>query len=79
MLDDAACEVCSMEDEDATHILFGCPFAKVFWEAIGAVLPDDVSAPNLRGITCPRLPADHSDAFVLLCCWQLWKRRNGVV
>ncbi|KAF8691996.1 hypothetical protein HU200_039941 [Digitaria exilis] len=25
------------------------------------------------------LPAEHHDAFVLLCCWQLWKRRNGVI
>ncbi|OEL15159.1 hypothetical protein BAE44_0023823, partial [Dichanthelium oligosanthes] len=25
------------------------------------------------------VPAEHYAAFILLCCWQLWNRRNGVI
>ena len=40
----------------------------------------DVAACNLLHLPKPEnLPAAHFDTFVLLCCWHLWKRRNGIV
>ncbi|RCV26588.1 hypothetical protein SETIT_5G257800v2 [Setaria italica] len=27
----------------------------------------------------PGVPEEHFTSLVLLCCWQLWKRRNEVV
>ena len=40
----------------------------------------DASICDLRSLGRPAsLPSAHFDTFVLLCCWQLWKRRNGIV
>jgi hypothetical protein len=33
----------------------------------------------LRLQRSPTLPQKHYNTFILLCCWQIWKRRNGVV
>ncbi|KAF8655664.1 hypothetical protein HU200_060982 [Digitaria exilis] len=48
-----------------------------FWRALNF----DVNGLTTTTLdTLPRpshVPARHFDTFVLLCCWQLWKRRNG--
>jgi len=59
-----------------------CPFAKDFWSAIGFSTPILSSGRlgDIHNICCPsNLPQKHLNTFVALCCWQLWKRRNGVI
>ena len=44
VLDSAVCEVCSSDVETSEHVVFGCHFAKEFWEKLGFSLPVDCSA-----------------------------------
>ena len=42
--------------------------------------PQTLTVRELHKIPRPsHVPGDHFDSFVILTCWQLWKRRNGVV
>lgn len=75
----ARCEVCAAPTETATHILFECPFVVEFWQKLGFSVTGWTTA---RLHTLPRpshVPPLHFDTLVLLCCWHLWKRRNGAV
>jgi hypothetical protein len=52
----------------------------VFWEAIGFSWSFDQSIGELYQATRPNnIPEDQFGTFIALCCWQLWKRRNGIV
>ena len=43
-------------------------------------MPSDFDVNELHHLARPpHTPVLHFETFVLLCCWQLWKRRNGVV
>ena len=72
-------KVSNLEDESAHHIILECPFAKAFWGSIGVhQLPDTIS--DIHSLCRPAgVPEKFFSTFVVLCCWQLWKRRNGVV
>ncbi|RLN12774.1 hypothetical protein C2845_PM09G11040 [Panicum miliaceum] len=77
VLDNATCEVCSEADETAAHIMFGYPFAVSFWSALNITMPEETTTAQL----CELAPASHVplayySTFLLLCCWQPWKRRN---
>lgn len=57
---DATCEICGLEEDTATHIMFGCPFAREWWAAISIELPETPCARDLDAIGCPqRIPAEH--------------------
>jgi hypothetical protein len=76
----ASCEVCGAADETATHIIFRCPFAQDFWQALRFDLPERINTAALEELPCPaHVPRIQFETFVLLCCWRLWKRRNSVV
>lgn len=71
--------VCPVALEMADRLIFGCPFARSFWDSLrlpttGATIRElhlfDVSA---------AMATASLSAFVLLSCWHLWKRRNAVV
>lgn len=80
IVDDDCCEICNQDSETPSHIIFHCPFARQFWSSIGFSVADDLGTQDLPNISRPdRLPGAEFNSFVLLCCWQLWKRRNGVV
>ena len=80
VLEDAACEICASADETAAHIMFECEFAKSFWAALHIDLPSLMTTAKLSELVPPQhIPAGHFDSFLLLCCWQLWKRRNNAV
>ena len=80
VLTDAICEVCNSGEETAAHIVFHCPFATSFWDTIQVKLPDNMAPSLLPQLQPPALlPCKHFDTFLLLCCWQLWKRRNNVI
>jgi len=80
VLEDAACEICASADETAAHIMFECEFAKSFWAALHIDLPSLITTAKLSELVPPQhIPAGHFDSFLLLCCWQLWKRRNNAV
>ena len=69
---------CQMAD----HVIMGCPFAfaKEFRAKIGFHLPlVSTGAPGeVHNIQRPAIvPQKHFSTFVALCCWQLWKCRNG--
>ncbi|GJN07696.1 hypothetical protein PR202_ga25548 [Eleusine coracana subsp. coracana] len=79
IIDNNACDLCATGIEDTHHVLFGCSFARNFWDAVGA----DLSAASTTTpwtIEWPAsVPAKHRDCLTLLCFWQLWKHRNGVI
>ena len=79
LLDDAKCEVCSVEDEDCQHLILSCPFASQAWHALGM----DAGRGEVTKLWAfPRptsIPSKHFDSFVLLICWNLWKHRNEVI
>lgn len=77
----AGCPVCSMELVDADHLMFRCPFAREFWRAVGVGEPaTNALMGSLQNFDVRSAVGEASPgAFVLLCCWQLWKHRNGVV
>ncbi|CAN6228096.1 unnamed protein product [Urochloa humidicola] len=80
VLDDDSCELCNGDSETANHIMFRCPGASAFWHSLGVQIPDGQTTGALHLLPRPALiPAEHFNTFVLLCCWQLWKRRNEKV
>jgi len=80
VLTSATCEVCGRLEETAAHIMFGCDFAVSFWESIRVVLPTPMTTDKLPLLKPPgHIPRKHFRTFLLLCCWQLWKRRNNAV
>jgi hypothetical protein len=80
VVQEATCEVCGATEEMATHIIFQCPFAQGFWQALQFELPEGISTAMLDELSCPaHVPHTQIETLVLLCCWRLWKRRNGVV
>jgi hypothetical protein len=80
IVDSPICEVCNSEDETSEHIILRCGFAVAFWEAIGFSWSSDQSIGELYQATRPNnILEDQFGTFIALCCWQLWKRRNGIV
>lgn len=78
--DSPRCALCPSADETPDHIIFGCPFAIQFWNALGFQAVVSLQTQQLHSVRhLPQLPKDQFSAFISLCCWQLWKRRNGVV
>ena len=80
-MDTAAYEVCAQVEETPEHVIMGCQFAKDFWQRIGLTpLLSSGGLNDFHNVQCPRnIPQKHFATFIALCCWQLWKRRNGVV
>jgi hypothetical protein len=79
---DSPCEVCNLADETPSHLVGECDFASQFWMKLGIqLLVNGVGiASEMHLITAPpHAPAKHFSTFIALCCWMLWKRRNGVV
>jgi hypothetical protein len=73
----ADCAICHAPSEDASHIIFNCPFARQFWAAIGVHLASVVHVENLHAIPCV-VPGKTSSTFAALCYWNIWKHRNNV-
>jgi hypothetical protein len=81
VVESATCEVCNQEDETVDHIIWGCPFAKELWEKkyIG-VHQHPANISQLHNAQRPvGVPQQFFSTFIAICCWQLWKRRNGLV
>jgi len=50
------------------------------WDALGFQPDPLIEVNSLHTITRPaEVPATQFEAFALLCCWQIWKQRNGFV
>jgi hypothetical protein len=78
--DECGCPLCPATLETAQHLVIGCPFAQRFWASVGAPFDADFTIGIVLSDACwPGLPAGSASTFILLCCWQLWKHRNGVV
>jgi hypothetical protein len=78
--DEAGCEICGEALETADHIMFGCPFAKNFWSAVGWPLPESAHVELLHSYAAPiAFGKSAASTMTILLCWNLWKHRNGVV
>jgi hypothetical protein len=66
----AGCAICHAPSEDASHIVFNCPFARQFWAAIGAHLAPDFHVENLHAIPSV-VPGRTSSTFAALCYWNI--------
>lgn len=75
-----ACLACGANEETTDHLIFQCPMAVLFWETIGLQQVATNRTMNLHCIPKVRsVPDDQYSAFIALCCWQIWKRRNALV
>jgi hypothetical protein len=79
IVEDATCEICGQAPEDTAHIFIHCGFASRFWGVLGVQIAPGHSNVLLSLLRPPTVPTKHYNMFILLCCWQLWKRRNDVV
>jgi hypothetical protein len=77
-MDEASCPICSAPSEDASHIVLKCPFAQRFWLALGVRVAEDADVRQLHALPGAITGATAS-TLTALCCWNLWKHRNGVV
>jgi hypothetical protein len=75
---DAHCPICSAPVENASHIVLGCSFARRFWAAIGAPTGAACEVHQLHALPGV-LKGPTASTFTALCCWNIWKHRNGVV
>ncbi|CAN6372752.1 unnamed protein product [Urochloa humidicola] len=79
VIDDDSCEICHGSAETSDHIMFQCHIAKQFWQVLGFHLPAAQSVKELHQLPRPAdLPPEEYKTFLLLCCWQLWKRNEAV-
>jgi hypothetical protein len=80
IVDNTVCEICNEAEETPEHIIFGCPAARQFWEAVQIHTQVDWSIQKLQEIQRPEhLPTKHFGTFLILCCWHIWKWRNYAV
>ncbi|XP_051224498.1 uncharacterized protein [Lolium perenne] len=77
--DVSACPICAATLETASHIMFGCRFARQFWSSIGAQPGEHRQAAAAVCSIPPSAPPGSASTLRLLCLWQLWKHRNDVV
>lgn len=72
---EAGCPACSTALKTADHPIFRCPFACELW----ANLRLSTSGASVRALhlfdVSPAVGEATPDAFMLLCCWHLWKHR----
>ncbi|TVT98699.1 hypothetical protein EJB05_55991, partial [Eragrostis curvula] len=72
--------LCSATAESADHLIFKCPIAASFWQALGIALPVDISTRRPWLVPClASIPERHHDSFIHLCCWMIWKHRNEFI
>lgn len=76
---DVKCSWCRMENEDDTHVLFTCSFAKSVWETtvvqdLIQVLPGDKVFDILQRIFA-NATTDQLVSIAVIC-WNIWTRRN---
>ncbi|WVZ61782.1 hypothetical protein U9M48_011599, partial [Paspalum notatum var. saurae] len=77
---DDVCVACRDEVETSTHILFQCRFAVQFWSLLHIGTPASSPRALLHLLRRPHdIPALHFNTFALLCCWNIWKRRNKII
>jgi hypothetical protein len=80
IVDSPACLICGVDQETLDHLIFQCPIAAQFWSQIRLQSSSNLQCGNWHNIQKIRgIPDEQYSAFVLLCCWQLWKRRNAFV
>ncbi|TVU23656.1 hypothetical protein EJB05_26035, partial [Eragrostis curvula] len=80
VVDNDVCDICHSSAETPDHIISQCPFAASFWERIGFSAHNMPQVAELWTVSLPaHILRQHSDTFLLLCCWQLWKHRHDVV
>ncbi|XP_051210752.1 uncharacterized protein [Lolium perenne] len=78
--EESSCPLCGEVIETCSHLVFGCPFARSFWDSIGASPPPRLLASDAALVSLPGdIPASTSSSFRPLCLWHLWKHWNGVV
>ncbi|KAJ1262098.1 hypothetical protein BS78_09G081200 [Paspalum vaginatum] len=79
VVDDAAWELCHQGPETTEHF-FECRFAAQFWASLGLQIRAGFRANDLHCISRPAsIPDTEFSSYILLCCWQIWKRRNNHV
>jgi len=80
IVDAVVCDLCGDCPETATHLIFECPVASSFWRTVGVQVPAGFCVSSLHQLPKPaHVPSKHFETLILLCCWQIWKRRNGVI
>jgi hypothetical protein len=80
IVDSPNCTVCGAAEETPDHIMFHCASAVQFWSSLGMQLGAETSTNRLHCLPkIGNLPDAQYNTFIVLCYWQLWKRRNGSV
>jgi hypothetical protein len=83
----SACYTCLQEEDELSHILMGCVYARQVWWSCFHRLHIQVGIPSQtdalqswwlrsrRGL--PRKDRRGFDSFVILVCWRLWNQHNA--
>jgi len=80
IVDSPNCSVCGAAEETPDHIMFHYAVAEQFWSSLGLEIGAGTSTSRLHCIPkIGNLPDAQYNTFIILCFWQLWKRRNGFV
>lgn len=80
IVDAPNCLVCAAAEETPDHIMLHCAVAEQFWSSLGLELGADTSTSSLHSFPkIANLPDAQYNTFIILCLWQLWKRRNAFV
>ena len=70
---------CGAPEETSEHLILECPIAVSFWAAVGLQLQPGQHIENIHCLSKVNSIHDAQySSFIALCCWQLWKRRNGI-
>jgi hypothetical protein len=82
IVDSPLCEVCNNKKESADHIIFHCDqgLDVILQLLSGLLLGFNGQLTKLLGtytVLCCQVPFLRN--ALALCCWQLWKRRNGII
>ena len=78
--EESGCPICSAPLETPEHIMLSCPFARRFWLSLGCTPGPSIELQDIDACPVPAsAPLRTASTLRLLCCWHLWKHRNGVV
>jgi hypothetical protein len=78
IVDSPNCTVCGAAEETPDHIMLHCASAVQFWSSLGMQLGAETSTNRLHCLSkIGNLPDAQYNTFIVLCYWQLWKRRNS--
>lgn len=74
-----SCDLCNSATETASHLCLHFPFTAELWELLNIQISISTTKQLAALLPPAQIPARHYKVFYLLCFWNLWNHRHGVV